>query len=973
MRDALSQPTGGAAAANTTAVETEPKLVARPPTISSAVARVLQGAPFIALIGPDAATSSAAAAVVKSELEQASLRVLNVRRGDSDGLRLTGIAAQLLDKPEAAFDPDDIERLFEILTDPAGSGQPIVLVIDGAEALQQDVINYLRLLSTLASHAAPRIVFVGQPGLWQAVAALKDLIAAHWVLTPEDGAALRQPAEPPKTLDTLPTAAPPIRAPANDTAEPSGHPIPPLHRIPPVLPKPAAAADVKPSERPVAATDLKPPERQAATPELKAPGRSKADSALKVPAEPIAASRMKLPAQPVRETEPPGQPLPASAQGATLRVPAGPDSAPTRPVIEAISEPFAEEPVPAAVVRRRGPRYAAVLIGSAVIVYGAAEAAKRLDVFYGAAEAIKRLDVPATIHGLLATVAPSRPARVAVTPHSALAPAPQADVRLPVAPPAVEPEPATTPPIAEPKVAAPAPSLAPIARPKVTASAPSIAPAPSVAPTPSLTPIGQGKATASAPSLAPTPSLAPAPPRSPAPPPALTSAENRQPAPATRPTNLASAPIGAPLQIPVAAPATAPTAVRPPLGDLAPATTLPLPPPVSVPPPGLADAPAQAAQRAEAPAHIEAPSQGPVIATPHIAGPATPPGQSPEAVVVEPLAPLSRAPTFTLVLPPHAAATVHAAPPPTASPQAAIPEVVAPLVAIPEAVAPLVAIPQAATPPAPTAQVEAPQPARVPPPSPQAAIPQAAIPEAATPQAATPPTPTALVEAPQPARVPPPSPQAAIPQAAIPQAAIPEASAPQAAAQQHAAIPQVATPPTPTAQVEAPQPARLPPPSAQAASPEAAIPEAVTPPAVTPPAAAQQAEIRQATIQPANPLTKPPASVPPATEAAQPTATPVKLDPPDIRALITRGDSLLALGDIAAARLLYERAASLGSGRAATAVGRTYDPQELAKLRVSGPKPDKALAASWYRSGATLGDTEAAGMLRHLNEGEPAK
>ena len=498
MRDALSQPTGGAAAANTTAVETEPKLVARPPTISSAVARVLQGAPFIALIGPDAATSSAAAAVVKSELEQASLRVLNVRRGDSDGLRLTGIAAQLLDKPEAAFDPDDIERLFEILTDPAGSGQPIVLVIDGAEALQQDVINYLRLLSTLASHAAPRIVFVGQPGLWQAVAALKDLIAAHWVLTPEDGAALRQPAEPPKTLDTLPTAAPPIRAPANDTAEPSGHPIPPLHRIPPVLPKPAAAADAKPSERPVAATDLKPPERpaatpalksperQAATPELKAPGRSKADSALKVPAEPIAASRMKLPAQPVRETEPPGQPLPASAQGATLRVPAEPDSAPTRPVIEPISEPFAEEPVPAAVVRRRGPRYAAVLIGSALIFYGAAEAAKRLDVFYGAAEAINRLHVPTAIHGLLATLSPNRPARVPVTPHPAPAPTPQADARPPVASPAVQSEPATTPPVAQPKAAAPAPSLAPIAQPRDTAAAPSLARAPSVASTPTV-------------------------------------------------------------------------------------------------------------------------------------------------------------------------------------------------------------------------------------------------------------------------------------------------------------------------------------------------------------------------------------------------------------------------------------------------------------------------------------------------------
>ncbi len=136
--------------------------------------------------------------------------------------------------------------------------------------------------------------------------------------------------------------------------------------------------------------------------------------------------------------------------------------------------------------------------------------------------------------------------------------------------------------------------------------------------------------------------------------------------------------------------------------------------------------------------------------------------------------------------------------------------------------------------------------------------------------------------------------------------------------------------------------------------------------------ASRQAAAPQAITQPAIALTQPPASVPPAVAAAQPTATTVKLAPPDVRALIARGDSLLALGDIAAARLLYERAASLGSGRAAT-VGRTYDPQELAQLHVNGPKPDTSLAASWYRSGATLGDTEATGMLRHLNGGEPAK
>jgi len=117
--------------------------------------------------------------------------------------------------------------------------------------------------------------------------------------------------------------------------------------------------------------------------------------------------------------------------------------------------------------------------------------------------------------------------------------------------------------------------------------------------------------------------------------------------------------------------------------------------------------------------------------------------------------------------------------------------------------------------------------------------------------------------------------------------------------------------------------------------------------------------------------------LPPSAQSAaltpHPTTPAVKPDPPDIRALVARGDSLLALGDIVAARLLYERAASLGSGRAATAVGRTYDPQELARLNVTGPKADASVAATWYRSGATLGDPEATGMLRHLTQGEPAK
>jgi TPR repeat protein len=75
---------------------------------------------------------------------------------------------------------------------------------------------------------------------------------------------------------------------------------------------------------------------------------------------------------------------------------------------------------------------------------------------------------------------------------------------------------------------------------------------------------------------------------------------------------------------------------------------------------------------------------------------------------------------------------------------------------------------------------------------------------------------------------------------------------------------------------------------------------------------------------------------------------------------------MLALGDISAARLLYERAAALGSAKAATALGKTYDPAFLASIQVSGLAPNAAAAASWYRKGADLGDAEAADRLGKL-------
>ena len=90
----------------------------------------------------------------------------------------------------------------------------------------------------------------------------------------------------------------------------------------------------------------------------------------------------------------------------------------------------------------------------------------------------------------------------------------------------------------------------------------------------------------------------------------------------------------------------------------------------------------------------------------------------------------------------------------------------------------------------------------------------------------------------------------------------------------------------------------------------------------------------------------------------------------DMIALLTqRGDAALAVGDIIAARLLYERAAILGSATAATAVGKTYDKDFLLRADTHGIRPDPSEAAAWYRKAAVLGDPQARLLLSHIDGG----
>jgi TPR repeat protein len=103
-----------------------------------------------------------------------------------------------------------------------------------------------------------------------------------------------------------------------------------------------------------------------------------------------------------------------------------------------------------------------------------------------------------------------------------------------------------------------------------------------------------------------------------------------------------------------------------------------------------------------------------------------------------------------------------------------------------------------------------------------------------------------------------------------------------------------------------------------------------------------------------------------ATVAARPAAlafVPRKLDPEDIATLMSRGERLFASGDIASARLLFQRAAEANNPGAALALATTFDPAFLSGIGISNATADLALARAWYEKAKMLGSLEASQRL----------
>lgn len=128
----------------------------------------------------------------------------------------------------------------------------------------------------------------------------------------------------------------------------------------------------------------------------------------------------------------------------------------------------------------------------------------------------------------------------------------------------------------------------------------------------------------------------------------------------------------------------------------------------------------------------------------------------------------------------------------------------------------------------------------------------------------------------------------------------------------------------------------------------------------------------RASIAPEPVLQQPPTPVvramPMQTARPDPSAAPAMKPDERERAikLMTRGNSEFSSGDIAAARLLYQRAADSGLAEAAIALGMTYDPAELAKRGVKGLQGEPDMARKWYARAQELGAPEAAERIGRL-------
>jgi TPR repeat protein len=103
-----------------------------------------------------------------------------------------------------------------------------------------------------------------------------------------------------------------------------------------------------------------------------------------------------------------------------------------------------------------------------------------------------------------------------------------------------------------------------------------------------------------------------------------------------------------------------------------------------------------------------------------------------------------------------------------------------------------------------------------------------------------------------------------------------------------------------------------------------------------------------------------------------PAAAKRQVDHEEITIILKRGKDLIASGDLAAARLVLQRAANANDAKAALALGATYDPFVLRELKVYGFTADAAMARASYEKARKLGSQAETRRLEMLTTGARA-
>ncbi len=845
---------------------------ARGEVLGEFVERVLQGERFLALSGAPGTGKSVMARAIQDELASRSVTVIRIERGENDSIGSRSIICQLLHKPEAAFQPDDVETLFETLLDREDHAQRHAIIIEDAELLRPDALQYLRLVSSMVPKQMPPVVFVGRLSAWDepgqpAGADARDLVTWRVELEPlsddEAQAFIRQRLPATSARGRLDDAARDALVRSADGC---------IGRLAALL---TAAAD------------------------MLGPGDTAG-----------AACTVTHPADGQDPTLTLDEPVPVAEHGAALTI---------LPMSDIVLHPVAGPPLVEHL--RNTPRWHAAVRHLTAAV---------LPLTVVGAIAYWQLTVHA---GQLQGATNSAPTPTALSGVGNLSLASSSNA-------AIDDNVATERPVEALPSAA---DLLPGPSGPLPASIPAALPAP-VFRTVSSDEADERPAPMAGLSVVPS--------------------DDRDAvwlvldsAGADQLPGLASAPAEPPPQSPPIAQSAAGTEPAAPQVRTAAVPDEPSPDePSKVPTATNTAAPLPTTENASPAAPVSA-DRGPSGQTgADDAADASSHERNAHTVSIDAAEPSNASTPRAERVPPPATDAVALPPEVPAIPQPVTDIAASPAVPATPSVSPLVATPTPTPVPASPEQETSSSPVLVPPaPVPPQQSATGALPPVAVPDEVPATSPQVPLAAAAPV-APPPAPAASVGTAAAPSGS-PLVATP---------VPGSPEPETASSPVLGP-PAPVPPQqSATSPLPPVAVPDDVpaTSPKVPLAAAAPVAPPSTSTAAVGNSAALLPVPAPP---KPPPVVAPVASAPHlDLGLLLSRGDAMLALGDISAARLFYERAAALGSAGAATSLGNTYDAAFLASIQAKGIVADQAAAIAWYRKAAALGDTNAQRQLKRL-------